>query len=90
VGLAGLGVGVEEEVKAAGFLHRYSCQMLLCQRSYVILTDAATAMHLETRRPESAIRVVIMPNLEDLMKALRASTFSCKPGSSLFFALYLL
>jgi hypothetical protein len=47
-------------------------------------------MHLDTSSPESAMRVVIMPNLEDLTKALRAVIFSSVPGSSLFFSVYLL
>ncbi len=47
-------------------------------------------MHLETRRPESAMRVVNMPNLEDLTKSLRAVIFSSVPGSSLFFWTYLM
>ena len=53
------------------------------------LTDAATAMHLLTSNPLSGIRVVIMPNLEDLMKLVRSVTFSSRPGSCLFLSLYL-
>ena len=45
-------------------------------------------MHLETRRLESLVWVVIMPNLADEMKLERSSTFSESEGSSLFFAVY--
>jgi hypothetical protein len=45
-------------------------------------------MHLETRRLESLVWVVIMPNLADEMKLERSSTFSEREGSSLFFAVY--
>lgn len=54
-----------------------------------MLTEAANAMHRDTNRSDPAVLVVIMPNLDDLMKPVRASTFSWRPGSSLFFALYL-
>jgi hypothetical protein len=43
-------------------------------------------MHLETRRLESLVWVVIMPNLQAEMKLERSSTFSESEGSSLFFA----
>jgi hypothetical protein len=45
-------------------------------------------MHLETRRSEPLVWVVIMPNLADEMKLERSSTFSERVGSSLFFAVY--
>ena len=51
-------------------------------------TLAARAMHLETRRLESLVWVVIMANLADEMKVERSSTFSEREGSSLFFAVY--
>lgn len=35
------------------------------------------------------MRVVIIPNLDDLTKAFRSLIFSSSPGSSLFLALYL-
>ena len=53
------------------------------------LTCAATAMHLLTSNPPSGAVVVIMPNLELLMKAARSETFSSRPGSCLFLSLYL-
>lgn len=45
-------------------------------------------MHLDTNAPEDPSRVVIMPNLESLMKAERSSTFSLMEVSSLLAALY--
>lgn len=52
-------------------------------------TCAATAMHLETSMSDEGALVVIMPNLELLMKSERSWIFSAVPGSSLFFSLYL-
>ena len=46
-------------------------------------------MHLEASNPVLESRVVIMPNLEDLMKLERSWIFSSVPGSSRFFSLYL-
>lgn len=52
-------------------------------------TCAAKAMHLDTRRPLSAIRVVIIPNFWYWTKLFSSSILVSTPGSSLFFALYL-
>jgi hypothetical protein len=52
------------------------------------LTVAAKAMHLETRRLESLVWVVIMPNFAEEMKVERSPIFSVREGSSLFFAVY--
>lgn len=46
-------------------------------------------MHREASRPEEESRVVIMPNLEVLMKLERSWIFSSVLGSSMFLALYL-
>ena len=50
VGLAGLGVGVEDEVDAVVLLRR-CISKARCSRRTVSLTLAATAMHLLARRP---------------------------------------
>ena len=52
-------------------------------------TWPATAMQRETRRPDSGMRVVIMPNLEVLMKVDRSLILVAVSGSSRFFSLYL-
>ena len=90
IGLACLGVGVEDEVDAARFLEKgcVSGVMTRLQRLQSVPTFAATAIHLELSMPEAATRVVIMPNLHDEMNSVRPSTFSDSEGSSLFFALY--
>ena len=51
------------------------------------LTFPAKAMHLLTSRPLWDL-VVIMPNLHELMKATKSSTFSLRDGFSRFLALY--
>jgi hypothetical protein len=51
-------------------------------------TWAATAIHLEARRPVLSALVVIMPNLDVDTKLTRPSIFSLRGGSSRFLALY--
>jgi hypothetical protein len=50
---------------------------------------AARAMHLETMRPVLESTVLIIPNLQALMKLDRSSTLSWREGSCLFFSVYL-
>jgi hypothetical protein len=47
-------------------------------------------MHLDANRPVEESLVVIMPNLELLMKLERSWIFSSVLGSSRFFSLYLI
>jgi hypothetical protein len=61
--------------------------LLSCEREEC--TCPATAMHLEANNPVEESWVVIIPNLEDLMKLARSSIFVLVPGSSMFFSLYL-
>lgn len=51
-------------------------------------TWAATAIHLEARRPVLSALVVIIPNLDAATKLTRPSIFSFSGGSSRFLALY--
>jgi hypothetical protein len=51
-------------------------------------TFAAKAIHLDTRAPEAASRVVIIPNLQAETKSLRSSTLSLMEAWSMFFSLY--
>ena len=70
VGLARFSVGVEDKVDTARFLwkvHVSGGVMNLGPR-HGKRTFAAKAMHLETRRSESLVWVVIMPNLEAEIK----------------------
>jgi len=46
-------------------------------------------MHLEAMSFVSESTVLIMPNLQALMKFDKSSTFSCREGSCLFSAVYL-
>lgn len=101
VGFAGFGVGVEEEVEAATFLHDSTevRQVKKLERDIQGLepdegyggnrTFAAKAMQREVSRPLLPMRVVIMPNLQEVMKLVRSSTFSLSSGSFLLVALYL-
>lgn len=86
VGLAGLGVGVEDEVDAVVLLR---CGVNMCVKTGCVengrLTLAARAMHLLARRP-SWVLVVIMQNLLLSTKDWRSSTFSLREGSWMFFA----
>jgi hypothetical protein len=90
VGLAGFGVGVEEEVDAAVLLFRQSvygaqmwCHWWICGH-----TSAARAIHLLISMPDLLSRVVIMPNLHPLIKVTRSEIFVLKlRSSSLFFSL---
>ncbi len=90
-GLAGLGVGVEDEVYALVFLDEV---LDLARRKEKggwggeIFTLAANAMQRDTRAPEEPSRVVIMPNLQAEMNSPRSSTFSLMEASSRFFSLY--
>jgi hypothetical protein len=84
-GLAGLGVGVEDEVDAGVFL---GWALELVSRERGRFTLAAKAMQRDTRAPEEPSRVVIMPNLLAEMNSLRSSIFSLMEAWSRFFCLY--
>ena len=85
-GLAGLGVGVEDEVDSLVFLG--AVLELVRRRERGSFTLAANAMQRDTRAPEEPSRVVIMPNLQAEMNSLRSSTFSLMEAWSRFFSLY--
>jgi hypothetical protein len=86
VGLAGLGVGVEDEVDAVVLLRcRVSTSVRFNSIPTKSLTLAATAMHRLARIP-SWVLVVIMQNLLLSTKLWRSSTFSLREGSWRFFA----
>lgn len=78
---------MEDEVDATVLLNNVSPVICVIEN---LLTVAARAMHLEASTPEPAALVVIMPNLLFEMKEVRSWIFSSTPGSSWFFALYLL
>lgn len=85
VGLAGLGVGVEDEVDAVVLLRGGVSFVSHWLRVVGGLTLAARAMHLLASRP-SWVLVVIMQNLLLSTKDWRSSTFSLREGSWMFFA----
>lgn len=91
VGLAGFGVGVEEEVDAVAFLVWGKVVLEKSVRWTVsglfVFTFAANPIHLLARRP-SFVTVVIMQNLQRSMKAVRSWTFSGRVGSSMFLPVY--
>lgn len=86
IGLARLGVGVEDEVNAVALLIRK------CQQCYSSIPQSscptlpARAMHLLAMRP-SFVLVAIMQNLHFSMNATRSSTLSLSSGSSRFLLL---
>lgn len=87
VSLARFGVGMEYEVDATRFLQEFIVSGgVKGLRQQGGRTLAARAMHLETRRLEFLVWVVIMPNLRVEVKLERSSIFSESEGSSLFFA----
>lgn len=91
VGLAGFGVGVEDEVEAVAFLFSSKQTWVSggivvewCLFKKVVCTLAAKAMALLTRRPSPDF-VVIMQNFVLSTKWVRSSTFSLRDGFCSFF-----
>lgn len=85
-GLAGLGIGMEDQVDAAVLLP--ICELVRREKDNRFITLAANAMHRDTSAPEDPSRVVIIPNLEVEIKSIRSSTFSLIDVLSRFFSLY--
>lgn len=88
ISLAGLGVGVEDEVCAVVFLFETASQsQWLKDCAQRCLTFAANAIALLARRPSDAT-VVKRQNLDLSTKLPRSSIFSFKLGSCRFLATY--
>jgi hypothetical protein len=91
VSLAGLGVCVEDQINAVGFLDFMSVLQYEGQDGVRMqdkwLTLPAKAIHLDTNAPLEPSRVVIMPNLLAEMNSVSPSTFSWMEGLSVLFAL---
>ena len=64
-----------------------SASRIYCMWRVQQQTFAAKAMQRDVSSPLLSILVVIMPNLHDVMKLTRSSTFSFSSGSVLFSAL---